>query len=278
MKLIIVCIVLLSILNINPVAAADAGKKLFEERCAACHSIGGGKIVGPDLSGVSERREEGWLIKWIRASQDLVKAGDPIAKQLLAEFIVPMPDQTLTDDEIKSVLTYIKEMSGTGKVAAEEKKPEATREATPEEISLGQSLFQGKVRFVNGGPACISCHSVDNVNLISGGVLARGLTTIYSRTGEPGVQAIIMNPPFPVMKAAFDGKAILDDEVRALIGFLKFVDKENTLHQPREYGWAMFGVGSVGVLVLLGLYSAVGHRRKRQSVNQAIYDRQIKSE
>jgi putative heme-binding domain-containing protein len=36
--------------------AADAGRPLFEERCAACHRVGGiGRDVGPDLTTITSR-------------------------------------------------------------------------------------------------------------------------------------------------------------------------------------------------------------------------------
>jgi hypothetical protein len=143
---------------------------------------------------------------------------------------------------------------------------------------LGQALFQGRTRFANGGPSCISCHTTNTPTGISGGSLAADLTTVFSRTGTPGIQAILTNPPFPVMQAAFEGRPLESDEVHALIGFLQFADKENTLRQPRQYGWVMFGVGLGGVGMLSGAYSLLWRRRKRKSVNQDIYDRQIKSE
>ena len=33
--------------------------------CKACHNIEGPKLIGPTLKGVTERREEAWLIKFI---------------------------------------------------------------------------------------------------------------------------------------------------------------------------------------------------------------------
>ena len=259
----------------NLVLAQDSGKEIFQQNCAVCHKIGGGRLVGPDLAGVNDRHPEDWLLKFIKSSQTTVKSGDLAATKLFDEFKIVMPDQNLTDDRIKKILAYIKEA---GVNPAASVPTAATTEATPEEIVRGQNLFQGKNRLSNGGPSCIACHTVINNAIIGGGILAKDLTMVYSRLGEPGIRAILTNPPFPVMKAAFDGKPISDEEIYSIIGFLKIADKENILHQPREYGWALFASGSLGVFLLLGFYSLVWRRRKRNSVNQEIYDRQIKSE
>lgn len=78
--------------------------------CKACHTIGGGKLVGPDLKGVTERREEAWLIKFIRNSTAVVESGDPIAVQVFEENNkVPMPpNPQLNEEQIKEILLYIK--------------------------------------------------------------------------------------------------------------------------------------------------------------------------
>jgi len=76
--------------------------------CGACHTIGKGRLVGPDLKGVNERHNETWLISFIRASQKMVKAGDKEAVKIFDEFKIPMPDNNLTDEQIKGILTYIK--------------------------------------------------------------------------------------------------------------------------------------------------------------------------
>lgn len=76
--------------------------------CKACHTIGGGKLIGPDLKGVTERRDEAWLIKFIQNSQEMVTAGDPIAVQVFEENNkIPMPPNVLTDEQVKDILLYI---------------------------------------------------------------------------------------------------------------------------------------------------------------------------
>jgi len=76
--------------------------------CGACHTIGKGKLIGPDLKGVTEKREEAWLISFIKSSQTMVNNGDPIAVQLFEEFKIPMPDNNFTDEQVKGLLDYIK--------------------------------------------------------------------------------------------------------------------------------------------------------------------------
>ena len=269
----------------QPASAQESGKQTFQKSCAACHSIGGGKLVGPDLAGVNDKRPEDWLLKYIRSSQTLVKSGDKVAAALFEEFNkIPMPDQALSDDQIRKVLGHIKETGGSpaaGKIAAApsaQAGKESAAVATPDEIRQGQNLFEGKLRFANGGPSCNACHHVTSDALLGGGILASELTLVFSRMGKQGVSAILGSSPFPVMQAAYQGKALSENEIHALVGFLQHADKEHARQMPKEWGWRMFSAGAGGVVVLLGIFSLAGRRRKSGAVNQAIYDRQVKSE
>src|SRR4051812_17260754 len=61
-------------------------KKIFTQRCTACHTFGKGIKVGPDLKGLTQRRPMGWLLKFVRSSQTVIKSGDRVAGQLFREF------------------------------------------------------------------------------------------------------------------------------------------------------------------------------------------------
>lgn len=88
---------------------AQDGEQLFKSNCASCHTIGKGKLVGPDLKDVDTRYDATWLMSWIKSSQAMVKSGDKIAVQLFNDNNkIPMPDVALKDDEIKSILSYVK--------------------------------------------------------------------------------------------------------------------------------------------------------------------------
>ena len=85
---------------------AVTGKLAFESKCLACHSVGGGRKLGPDVAGVTKRRSEAWLARWLKDPDAMLKS-DADAKAMLKEFNnVPMPDQNLSDAEIRQLLKY----------------------------------------------------------------------------------------------------------------------------------------------------------------------------
>jgi nitrite reductase (NO-forming) len=85
---------------------AVAGKLAFESKCLACHTIGQGKKLGPDLAGVTKRRRDDWLARWLKSPETMLKS-DADAKALLTEYNnIPMPNQSLTDAEIKQYIKY----------------------------------------------------------------------------------------------------------------------------------------------------------------------------
>lgn len=82
------------------------GKLNFESKCLACHSVGEGRKLGPDVAGVTKRRRDVWLARWLKAPEKMLEA-DADAKAMLKEFNnLPMPNQRLSDVEIKQYIKY----------------------------------------------------------------------------------------------------------------------------------------------------------------------------
>lgn len=260
--------------GIPPAAGAQTltAAEKFNKLCAACHTIGGGRLVGPDLKGIHDRRTEEWLLSFVTSPQKMISAGDTIAVRLQKEFTLIMPDPAYSKAELQEILDYIKTGgSGPTVVAAPQ------RDATPEDIRKGQELFQGIVRLTNDGPACNSCHHVRNDAVIGGGVLAKELTSVFGRLGGVGIQGILGKPPFPVMEEAYRDRPLSDDEVFALVSFLQDADRQQAFQQPRDYGFRLVYSGAAGFVVLLAVFWVIGRRRKTHPVNRAIFDRQVRS-
>lgn len=87
--------------------APHEGGKLFQQYCVSCHTVGGGRLVGPDLKGVTERRSHEWLVRFITEPEQMRKA-DPIAIANLKEFGIPMPRLGLTEQQVTALLAYFK--------------------------------------------------------------------------------------------------------------------------------------------------------------------------
>jgi nitrite reductase (NO-forming) len=85
---------------------AVAGKLAFESKCLACHSMGQGRKLGPDLAGVTRQRKTEWLTRWLKEPEKMLQT-DPDAKAMLKEYNnLPMPNQSLTDAEIRQFIKY----------------------------------------------------------------------------------------------------------------------------------------------------------------------------
>ena len=89
-------------------SAQPDGGTLFKNNCTSCHKINE-KLIGPALKNVHQRHSEEWMIKWIKNSQAMVKAGDKEAVEVFKKYgPTPMTSINLKDDEIKAILGYIK--------------------------------------------------------------------------------------------------------------------------------------------------------------------------
>lgn len=275
--------IVLSSITIN----AQDGAAVFKQTCSACHTIGGGKLVGPDLKGVNTKRSEDWIINFVKNAQAFGEK-DADAKAIITEFGYPMPNQNISDADIKAIITHIAENSP-AEVAQTTEVAAAVVEtptdpaldpanASAEDKLAGLHIFAGSQRLENGGPSCISCHNVQHKDLIAGGLLAKDLTKVYERLGAAGINGMLSAPPFPAMAASYKDNPITENEIYQLSAFFNDV-AVNTIYQPqRAYNdnLLLYGGGGAFLTIIL-VISLVFIERKRKCVKEDIYKRQIKA-
>jgi protein SCO1/2 len=99
----------------------EKGQYLFESRCGACHTIGQGDRVGPDLAGVAARRERAWLTRYIQIPDKVLAEGDPIAATLFKKYKdVRMPNLRLASPEVAELLSYMEAQTAVREKAQKE--------------------------------------------------------------------------------------------------------------------------------------------------------------
>ncbi len=84
------------------------GQAMFKKICAPCHTIGVGDRVGPDLRGVTQRRERAWLSSFIREPAKMRAQQDPVALALAAKYPgVHMPTLRVSEIDAADLIAYI---------------------------------------------------------------------------------------------------------------------------------------------------------------------------
>ena len=87
----------------------DKGQYLFATRCAACHTIGNGDKVGPDLLGVTSVRDPNWLRRTITDPDKLLVEKDPIATALFKKYKeVQMPNLGLAETDVNTLIDFLR--------------------------------------------------------------------------------------------------------------------------------------------------------------------------
>jgi len=94
------------------VARIEEGQQLFSHYCYQCHAVGMQKF-GPALASVYNRHGTMWLLNFIKNSQSVIASGDEYANFIYERYNnMVMPNfEFLSDEEIRSILAYVKEES-----------------------------------------------------------------------------------------------------------------------------------------------------------------------
>jgi mono/diheme cytochrome c family protein len=214
---------LLAALVLLPARAAHAtdAKKIFNQRCTACHTFGKGVKVGPDLKGVTARRQRPWLLKFIRSSQTVIGGGDPVATALFRTFKKQrMPDWTdLSPQDVNAILDWLA-ADGPEQKPADERDAEL---ATTADIGRARALFDGRTPLASGGLACAACHSVRDHGHRVGGTLGPELTDTYVKYRDRALTLQLRHPCTPRQPELSTGRYLEPDEAFAIKAYLRDV-------------------------------------------------------
>ncbi len=87
---------------------ARAGEAWYRMRgCLACHTVDGRNVVGPSLRGVAERRDYAWFRGMVMRPDSMLRV-DPVARELLEIYRVPMPDQGVDELRTRAIWEYLR--------------------------------------------------------------------------------------------------------------------------------------------------------------------------
>lgn len=235
-------------------AAAQDTPDFFRQNCMNCHTIGGGRLTGPDLKNVTERKDREWLLEFMVNPQAMIDRGDPYALKLFEESRrVTMPTlRGMTRERAEKLLDLIE---------AESKLEEShfkglqipERPFTDADRRLGRAIFLGRQPLQAGGPACIGCHSIDGLPALGGGRLGPDLTKVFERLkGRKPLSAWLAAPATETMQPVFATHPLTGDEILALVAFFKSVAaRPDTEAAPSRIAFLLLGLAGATALVFV---------------------------
>lgn len=251
-------------------AQAQDPADYYRQNCAACHTIGGRRMVGPDLKDVTQRKDREWLIKFLLDPKAVVESGDPYAAQIVKESHgMVMPTIKSMDRARAEALLNLIESESQAEAPRFAGKQAAERPFTAADIERGKQIVDGARLLVNGGPACISCHRLRDLGSLGGGRLGPDLTGTYQRMGSRrNLTAWLSSPATPMMQSVFKNHALKQDEILALVAYLASASKQGgQADSSGTFHFLLIGLGGslVGLVLLDGFW-----RKRFTTVRRAL--------
>jgi mono/diheme cytochrome c family protein len=90
-------------------AMVAKGKEVYDSMCTACHKVEK-RFIGPSPAGILDRRTPEWIMNMILDPDKMVKENAQ-ARELLAEYMAPMANQNLTEEQARAVLEYFRTLN-----------------------------------------------------------------------------------------------------------------------------------------------------------------------
>ncbi|GIW27161.1 MAG: hypothetical protein KatS3mg070_0524 [Meiothermus sp.] len=240
-------------------ALAAEGQQLYSQNCAGCHGANAQGIPGafPPLAGNPRMQDEAYVIKVIREG---ISGPLEVGGQTYNGVMPAMPQ--VSEADAKAIAGYLK---GLGGAAAEPAPaPTASAPAAPTDPALadkGRALFLGQQPFKNGGAPCMACHTAGNFGPMGGGSLGKDLTDLHTRLGAAGIQGVLSNIAFPVMRESYKGKPLTPEEITALTAFFAQTAGKPGNTATMDAARMLFA-GLLGLLVLFGVMYLYWNNRR----------------
>lgn len=92
-------------------AMADKGEKIYELKCSSCHKLTSERLVGPGWKGVTQRQTPTWIMNFVTNTDEMIDK-DPKAQAMLEICMVRMPNQSLSDDDAREILEFMRKNDG----------------------------------------------------------------------------------------------------------------------------------------------------------------------
>lgn len=267
----------LSALTFGTILAQETAD-YYRQNCMSCHTIGGGRLTGPDLKNVTDRKDRTWLARFMTDPKATIDSGDLYALKLFQEARgVMMPALPgLTRARAEALLDLIQAES------AKEKSVFAgvqisDRPFTDRDIESGHAIFTGAVSLKNSGPSCLGCHTVNGMGGFGGGTLGPDLTTVFERyQGRKTLSTWLSAPATPTMQSIFKKEPLEPEEILGLVAYFQHTLTRN----PEDASTARLNfilLGLAGTIVLLGLFDVVWNKRFRAVRRPMVQERQLES-
>jgi hypothetical protein len=89
-------------------AKVESGSAISKVKCAPCHKLTDERLVGPGWAGVTTRHTPEWIMNFITNPDAMIDV-DPKLQAQLELCLVRMPNQSLTDDDARNLLEFMRE-------------------------------------------------------------------------------------------------------------------------------------------------------------------------
>lgn len=90
---------------------AAKGEAISGTKCFSCHKVTEERLVGPGWKGVTTRKAGHWIMNFITNPDPMIDK-DPEVQAQLELCLVRMPNQSLSDDDARQILEFMRKNDG----------------------------------------------------------------------------------------------------------------------------------------------------------------------